>query len=194
MGPARDTPDFAALQIMNGVLGGMFSSRLNNNLRETRGLTYGIYSHFDYDRQPAPFSVEASVQQDATGEAVREILREVALMREQPLSSDELTAARNAQLLSLPGQFETNADIGASLTELFVYGLAPDYYDRLARRLAEVSVDDVQAVARRWLDPDRMIVVAVGEKRKILPQLQKLGLGQVEIRDDDGQVLDKPAR
>jgi zinc protease len=194
MGPARDTPDFPALQIMNGVLGGMFSSRLNNNLRETRGLTYGIHSQFDYDRQPAPFSVETSVQQNATGEAVREILREVAAMRERPVSADELTASRNAQLLSLPGQFETNADIGASLTELFVYGLPPDYYDSLAKRLAEVSADDVQAVARRWLDPDKMIVVAVGEKRKILPQLQKLGLGQIEVRDDDGQVPDKSAR
>jgi len=188
MGPSRDTPDFAALQIMNGALGGMFSSRLNNNLRETKGYTYGIYSHFDYDRTPAPFSVEASVQQDATGASVREILSEIAAMREQPLSQAELDAARNAQLLSLPGQFETNADIGASLTELFVYGLAPDYYDRLARELAQVGVDDVQRVARAYLDPERMIVVAVGERRKILPQLQKLGLGQPEVRDDDGQV------
>lgn len=188
MGPSRDTPDFPALQVMNGALGGMFSSRLNNNLRETRGYTYGIYSHFDYDRAPAPFSVEASVQQDATGASVREILREIAAMREQPLSDAELTAARNAQLLSLPGQFETNSDIGASLTELFVYGLAPDYYDQLARRLAEVGVQDVQDVARRYLDPEKMVVVAVGERRKILPQLQKLGLGQPELRDDDGQL------
>lgn len=194
MGPARDTPDFAALQVMNGALGGMFSSRLNNNLRETRGYTYGIYSHFDYDRAPAPFSVEASVQQDATGESVREILREIAAMREQPLSADELSAARNAQLLSLPGQFETNADIGASLTELFVYGLPPDYYDGLARTLADVGAEDVQRVARQYLDPDQMIVVAVGERRKILPQLQKLGLGEPELRDDDGQPKDKRAR
>lgn len=187
MGPSRDTPDFAALQVMNGALGGMFSSRLNTNLRETRGYTYGIYSHFDYDRTPAPFSVEASVQQDATGESVREILREIAAMREQPLSDDELAASRNAQLLSLPGQFETNADIGASLTELFVYGLAPDYYDTLARELAEVDAQAVQDVARRYLDPERMIVVAVGERRRIEPQLRALGLGQPELRDDDGQ-------
>ncbi|MGF6273626.1 zinc protease [Massilia sp. UYP11] len=194
MGPARDTPDFPALQVMNGALGGMFSSRLNNNLRETRGYTYGIYSHFDYDRAPAPFAVEASVQQDATGASVREILREIAAMREQPLSQAELDAARNAQLLSLPGQFETNADIGASLTELFVYDLAPDYYDALARRLAGIGADDVLDVARRYLDPDRMTVVAVGERRKILPQLQKLGLGRPEERDDDGQPLDRPQR
>jgi zinc protease len=74
---------------------------------------------------------------------------------------------------------------------LFVYGLAPDYYDRLARELAQVGVEDVQRVARAYLDPDRMVVVSVGERRKILPQLQKLGLGQPEIRDDDGQVMDK---
>ena len=194
MGPARDTPDFPALQIMNAALGGMFSSRLNNNLRETKGYTYGIHSHFDYDRAPAPFSVEASVQQDATGESVREIFREIAALRAEPLSSEELLAARNAQLLSLPGQFETNADIGASLTELFVYGLPPDYYDTLARRLAEVGAGDVQAMAQKWLDPDRMVVVAVGERRRILPQLQKLGLGQPEIRDDDGQLPDQTAR
>jgi len=115
-------------------------------------------------------------------------------MREQPLSQAELDAARNAQLLSLPGQFETNADIGASLTELFVYDLAPDYYDALARRLAGIGADDVLDVARRYLDPDRMTVVAVGERRKILPQLQKLGLGRPEERDDDGQPVDRPQR
>lgn len=194
MGPARDTPDFPALQIMNATLGGMFSSRLNNNLRETKGYTYGIYSHFDYDRAPAPFSVEASVQQDATGASVREIFREIEALREQPLTAAELEAARNAQLLSLPGQFETNADIGASLTELFVYGLPPDYYDTLARRLGEVGAGEVQAMARKWLDPERMIVVAVGERRRILPQLQKLGLGQPELRDDDGQLPDASGR
>ena len=188
MGPPRNTPDFPALQVMNGVLGGMFSSRLNNNLRETRGYTYGIYSRFDYDRTPAPFSIEASVQQDATGASVREIFKEIAALREHPLPPDELAAARDAQLLSLPGQFETNADVGASLTELFVYDLAPDCYDVLARRLAEVDAGAVQKAAREWLDPDKMIVVAVGERRRILPQLQSLGLGQPEIRDDDGQA------
>ena len=194
MGPARSTPDFPALQVMNGVLGGMFSSRLNNNLRETRGYTYGIYSRFDYDRTPAPFSIEASVQQNATGASVREIFREIAALRDQPLAPDELKAVRDAQLLSLPGQFETNADVGASLTELFVYDLPPDYYDTLAQGLAAVDADQVQKVARQWLDPERMIVVAVGDRRRILPQLGSLGLGQPELRDDDGQARDKPAR
>ncbi|WP_020651864.1 M16 family metallopeptidase [Massilia niastensis] len=186
---ARNTPDYAALQVMNGALGGMFSSRLNNNLREDKGYTYGIFSDFRYDRTPGPFVIAGSVRLDATGASVREIFRELGAIREQPLPPAELAAARDAQVLSLPGEFETNSDIVASLAELHVYGLPADYYDTLPRRFAEVSAAQVQDVARRYLDPARMTVVAVGDRRKILPQLQPLGLGQAELRDNDGQLL-----
>jgi len=189
IGVARATPDFAALQVMNGALGGMFSSRLNENLRETRGYTYGIYSGFRYDRTPGPFIIDSSVERAHTGASVREILREVAAMREAPLPPDELTAARDAMLLSLPGQFETNADVGASLAESFIYGLPLDYYSKLPAQLRAVTAAQVQDVARSYLDPQQMIVVAVGEKKRILPQLKPLGLGELEERDSDGQVL-----
>jgi len=189
---ARDTEDFAALQVMNGALGGMFSSRLNNNLRETKGYTYGISSHFRYDRTPGPFVIAGSVQRDATGDSVREIFKEVNAMRNAPLSSAELTAARDAQVLSLPGAFETNADIGASLAEIFVYGLPLDYYTRLPGQLSAVTAGQVQAAARKHLVPERMTVVAVGDRKRILPQLQPLGLGSVEVRDSDGRL--PPAR
>lgn len=188
IGVARDTPDFAALQVMNGALGGMFSSRLNNNLRETKGYTYGIYSGFRYDRTPGPFIIDGSVQASATGASVREIFREIAGMREALLPAAELAAARDAQLLSLPGAFETNADIGASLAESFVYGLPLDYYARLPAQLRAVTAEQVQEAARAHLDPQKMIVVAVGEKKRILAQLKPLGLGEAEVRDDDGQL------
>lgn len=188
IGVARDTPDFAALQVMNGALGGMFSSRLNNNLRETKGYTYGIYSGFRYDRTPGPFVIDGSVQASATGASVREIFREIAGMREAPLPAAELAAARDAQLLSLPGAFETNADIGASLAESFVYGLPLDYYARLPAQLRAVTAEQVQEAARAHLDPQKMIVVAVGEKKRILAQLKPLGLGEAEVRDSDGQL------
>lgn len=187
-GVARDTPDFAALQVMNGALGGMFSSRLNNNLRETKGYTYGIYSGFRYDRTPGPFVIDGSVQASATGASVREIFREIAGMREAPLPAAELAAARDAQLLSLPGAFETNADIGAGLAESFVYGLPLDYYARLPAQLRAVTAEQVQEAARAHLDPQKMIVVAVGEKKRILAQLKPLGLGEAEVRDSDGQL------
>lgn len=188
MGPARDTPDFAALQVLNGALGGMFSSRLNNNLRETRGYTYGISSYFRYDRTPAPFVIAGSVRRDVTGAAVSEIFRELGDIRDTPLPAAELDAARDAQALSLPGAFETNADIGASLAEIFVYGLPLDYYARLPGQLSSVTAEQVQAAARTWLAPERMKVIAVGDRRRILPQLQTLGLGEVELRDSDGQL------
>ncbi len=189
IGVARDTPDFAALQVMNGALGGMFSSRLNNNLRETKGYSYGVFSEFRYDRTPGPFVIAGSVQQDATGASVREIFREVKAMRDAALPPAELAAARDAQLLSLPGQFETNADIGASLAEIYLYGLPPDYYSKLPGQLAAVTAAQVQEAARKHLDPERMIVVAVGDRKRILPQLKPLGLGAAELRDSDGQLI-----
>ena len=188
IGVARTTPDFAALQVMNGALGGMFSSRLNNNLRETKGYTYGIYSGFRYDRTPGPFIIDGSVERTHTGASVREIFREIEGMRAAPLPPAELAAARDAQLLSLPGQFETNADVGASLAEIFVYGLPLDYYGKLPAQLRAVTAAQVQEAARKHLDPQQMKVVAVGDSKRILPQLQPLGLGPAELRDNDGQL------
>jgi zinc protease len=187
IGVARDTDDFPALQVLNGALGGMFSSRLNDNLRETKGYTYGIFSYFRYDRTPGPFVIDGSVRTDVTGASVREIFREVNGIRNTPLPPAELAAARDAQVLSLPGQFETNADIGASLAEIFVYGLPPDYYARLPGQLSAVTAAQVQAAARKYLEPERLKVVAVGDRKRILPQLQPLGLGAPEVRDSDGQ-------
>lgn len=188
IGVARTTPDFPALQVLNGALGGMFSSRLNNNLRETKGYTYGISSWFRYDRTPGPFVVAGSVRRDATGASVREIFSEVNAMRDAPLPAAELDTARDAQVLSLPGAFETNADIGASMADIFIYGLPLDYYARLPGQLSGVTAAQVQAAARKYLAPERMKVVAVGDRKRILPQLQTLGLGAVEVRDSDGQL------
>jgi zinc protease len=188
IGVARTTADFAALQVMNGALGGMFSSRLNNNLRETKGYTYGIYSGFRYDRTPGPFIIDGSVERAHTGASVREIFKEIEGMRAAPLPATELAAARDAQLLSLPGQFETNADVGASLAEIFVYGLPLDYYGKLPAQLRAVTAAQVQDAARTHLDPQRMKVIAVGDGKRILPQLQPLGLGPAEVRDSDGQL------
>jgi zinc protease len=193
IGVARTTPDFPALQVLNGALGGMFSSRLNNNLRETKGYTYGISSYFRYDRTPGPFVIAGSVRRDATGASVREIFGEVNAMRDAPLPAAELDTARDAQVLSLPGAFETNADIGASMADIFIHGLPLDYYARLPGQLNAVTAAQVQAAARKYLAPERMTVVAVGDRKRILPQLQPLGLGDVEVRDSDGQ-LPRPRR
>ena len=185
---ARKTPDYPAMQVMNAALGGLFSSRINLNLRENKGYSYGVFSAFRYDRTPGPFIIAGSVRTDVTGPAVTEIFKEVNGMRDKPLPAAELAGARDSQVYSLPGQFETNSGIGASLAETFVFDLPADYWRTLPDRYRAVTAAQVQAAAQKYLKPDQLKVIAVGDRAAILPQLQKLGLGQPEIRDVDGQV------
>jgi zinc protease len=186
---ARKTPDYPALEVMNAALGGLFSSRINNNLRETKGYSYGMFSQFRYDRTPGPFAISGSVRADATGASVAEIFKEVSRIAVQPMAAAELAGARDSQVLSLPVQFETNERIGATLAELFVFDLPADYYQRLPAQYAAVTAAQAQAAARKYLAPERMIVVAVGDRAKIGPQLDTLKLGAPELRDSDGVLV-----
>jgi zinc protease len=188
LGASRSTPDYAALQVMNAALGGLFTSRINNKVREEKGYSYGMFSQFRYDRTPGPFVIAGSVRSDATGAAVADILEEVRAMRDVPLTQSELDNARNAQVLSLPALFDTNQEIGANLADSFIFGLPLDYYHGLPAQFAQVDAARVQAVARQYLVPDKMIVVAVGPRATIAPQLGKLRLGAVEVRDTEGQA------
>ncbi|MFC5461056.1 M16 family metallopeptidase [Massilia niabensis] len=194
LGAERKTVLYPALEVMNAAFGGLFTSRINQNLREDKGYTYGVYSGFRYDRTPGPFVIAGSVRANVTGASVSELLREAQAMVDKPLDGAELAGARNAELLSLPNRFETNSDIGASLAETFVFDLPLDYYSALPARLAAVTAADVQAAAKRYLDPARLVVVAVGERKRILPQLEKLKLGPVEVRDTEGQLREGQAR
>ncbi|MES2019624.1 MAG: pitrilysin family protein [Pseudomonadota bacterium] len=182
IGAARNSPDFAALEVLNAVLGGLFTSRINTNLREEKGYSYGVYSQFSYRRTAGPFEIAGSVRANATGASVAEIFKEVRSVREQLLPAAELDNARNAQVLSLPGHFDTNEGISASLAGLFAYDLPLDYYSTLPAQFAAVTAEQVRAAARRYLVPDNMVVIAVGDRKKIEPQLRKLNLGAIEVR------------
>jgi zinc protease len=184
----RKTPDYPALQVMNAALGGLFSSRINLNLREAKGYSYGVFSAFRYDRTPGPFIIAGSVRTDVTGASVAEIFKEVRGIRSKPLPAAELAGARDSQVYSLPGQFETNSTIGASLAETYVFDLPADYWRGLPEQFRRVTAAQVQAVANKYLAPEKMKVIAVGDKAAVLPQLQSLNLGQPEIRDADGQL------
>lgn len=184
----RKTPDYAPLQVMNAALGGLFTSRLSNNLREEKGYTYGVRSQFQYRSQPGPFSIAAGVRTDVTGPAVSETFKEIRAMIAKPLTSKELSNARNSQVLSLPGQFETNASISASMANTYIYGLGLDYYSTLPQRFSSVTGKQVQQVVKKYLQPEKLIVIGVGDKAKIEPQLSKLKLAPVEVRDTEGNV------
>jgi zinc protease len=189
LGVDRATPDYPALEVMNSELGGLFSSRINLNLREEHGYTYGASSFFVYRRSRGYFLAGGGIRTDATAPAVTEILKEIHRMIETTMTSAELSLAKDSQSRSLPGIFETDSGEAGALSELFVYNLARDYFSDLPDRLNAVTAEDAEAVAKKYLHPDQLILVCVGDRAKIEPELVKLDLGAIEIRDADGNVV-----
>ena len=161
---ARSTPDFFALQLLNEILGGAYTSRLNANIREEKGYAYGAFSRFDFGRAPGPFAVVTSVRSDATFPAVKEIDHELSLLTLKAPDAIEFAKARDSLVRSLPAAFETNAGISGAFANLFVYGLTLDYYAQLPTNLRSVQVRAVETAAKRYLDPAAMVVVGVGER------------------------------
>jgi zinc protease len=191
LGVPRSTPDYPALNVMNSVLGGLFSSRINMNLREKNGFTYGAFSEFLFNRGEGPFLTGAQVRTDVTGPAGRELFAELNRMRSDPATADELRLAKENALRSLPGNFETVADTTALMSEIFTYGLPANYYQTLPRQYEEVTAAEVEKAAQDHLHPENLIVVAVGDQAKIEPQLEKLNLGPIELRDASGDLVKK---
>jgi len=187
--PDRRNPAIPALQVMNAGLGGLFTSRLNNNLREEKGYTYGVRSQFIFHRQPGIYMIQANVRTDVTGPAVSEMLKELRGVLSNPYSAEELAKARDSQLLSLPAQFETGSAIMSSLANTYIFDLGLDYYNKLPSRLRAVNGAQVRSAAEEYIKPDNFVVLGVGDAAKIVPQLEKLNLGPIEYRDTDGNVI-----
>jgi zinc protease len=176
VGVPRSTPDFFPIQVLNTVLGGAFSSRLNLNLREKRGYTYGASSGFDMRLGPGPFSAQAGVQTDKTAESLTEFFNELNGIL-KPVPADELARAKNYVALRFPGSFETTGDISRRLEDMLVYNLPDDYYSRYVQNIQAVSAADVQRVAQKYIQPERLAVVIVGDRKTIEPRIQALKLG-----------------
>jgi zinc protease len=167
---------------MNAAFGELFTSRLSMNLREDKGYTYAVGSGFSYRRGSGPFTIRATVRADATGAALAEILREVGRMVKEPPGGEELERARNSQVQSLPGAFDTNAGVAGAFALLYVHDLGSDYFDRLPLLLGAVDARQVAAAARKYLVPADLRIIAVGDRAVIEPQLRKLDLGTIEVR------------
>jgi zinc protease len=177
---------------MNEALGGLFSSRINLNLREQHGYTYGASSQFVFRRAPGPFLVATGVRTDVTGPSVSEILKELSRIRDSDLGADELSLAKDSLVRSLPADFETSSRVTASTSNIYIYDLGLDYYAKLPPRLSAVDAAQVKTVAQKYIQPDKVIVVAVGDRSRIGPVLQKLNLGAPELRNADGTVAGAP--
>jgi zinc protease len=189
IGAERSSPDFRPLQVMNMSLGGLFSSRINMNLREAHGYTYGASSQFTFRRAPGPFQVAAGIRTDVTAPAVAEVFKEILSMAQKPMTADELQRAKDSMAYSLPGAFESSANAVGNFSNVFVYDLGLDYYSRYAAQVNAVTVDQAAAVARKYLVSEKMVVIAVGDRSKIEMPLRELGLGPVEIWDADGKKV-----
>jgi len=188
IGVPRSTPDYEALRVMNETLGGLFSSRINLNLREEHGYTYGADSQFVFRRSAGPFLVASGVRTDVTAPAVSEIFKEIQRMRASPMTAEELAMAKDSLVRSLPSDFQTSSNVTASTANIYVFDLGLDYFSKYPARLSAVTIEQAKAAAEKYLVPEKMVVVAVGDRAKIQPPLQKLNLGSPEIRSADGSI------
>lgn len=181
-GTERSSPDYYAIQVMNTLLGGSFSSRLNSNLRETKGYTYGARSSFDFQPIPGAFTASADVRTDVSDSSLVEFFRELRRIRDSVVDSVELERTKQYLALRVPGSFETTSQMAGQVGTLLTFGLPFTWFDDYVRRIMAVTAADVQRVAREYIRPDSMTIVVVGDVQKIRPGIERLGLGPVHLR------------
>ena len=178
VGVSRSTPDYAVLEVLNTVLGGSFTSRLNQNLREKNGYAYGASSGFDMRLSAGPFLAAAGVQTDKTADALKEFFNELNGIL-TPVPPDELAKARNYVALGFPGEFETTSDMARKLEELVIYNLPDTTFSDFVPSVTAVTAADLQRAAARFVQPERMAVVVVGDLKLIEGPIRALNLGPI---------------
>jgi zinc protease len=188
--PPRNDPSELALEAFHLALGGTFTSRLNMNLREDKGWTYGASSLLWGARAERPFLLYSSVQTDATAKALLEMDRELrGLLGDRPITDQELDKAQRQLTRSLPGRWETLADIAGELEDLLSFELRPDYYDDYTQRVEALAPHEITATAASWISPDRFAWVIVGDLAEVRSEIEELGIGSVVQIDDAGQPI-----
>jgi zinc protease len=180
VGAPRSTPDYFTLQALNTVLGGSFTSRLNQNLREEHGYAYGASSRFDMGLAPGPFFAAAGVQTDKTAEALREFFNELNRIG-MPIGADELTKAKNYVAFGFPSEFETIDDLASHVEELLVYNLPDDYFERYVANIQAVTPAAAQKAAATYIQPKRFAIVIAGDRKKIEAGVRALNLAPVRV-------------
>jgi zinc protease len=186
LGPKANS-DELALQAMNDILGGSFVSRINLNLREDKGWTYGSRTGILDTQGPRPFYISAPVQADKTAAAIREISRELAgFLGDNPPSAAEVATSKRSSILTLPGGWETANAVLGSISEIVRFGLPDDYWNQYVRDIENLSAPDVERAARANLKPDQLTWVVVGDSARLRGELAELGLGEVQLIDSEG--------
>ena len=186
---ARSTPDFFPVTVMNRLLGGQFTSRINLNLRERHGFTYGARSGFNFLKGPGPFTASGGIVTEKTDSALKEFLYEINLMRDKGMTASELDFVKKGAIGNFALAFETPSQIAGALQSIVLYGLPEDYFNRYLQNIEAVTLDDVQRVAKKYLDTSRMAVVVVGDLSKIRQSVAALAIGDVVLSDLEGKPV-----
>ncbi len=188
IGVPRSTKDYFALNVMNTILGGSFTSRLMQNLRETHGYTYGARSRFEMRQSAGPFTASAEVVAAKTDSALIEFMKELNAIRDT-VPSSELRKAKRYMQLGMPGDFETTQQIANQLVPVALYGLRLDYYNNYVSNIESVTQSDIQRVARQYINPANLAIVIVGDRKSIESGLKAVNVGPITIRDFFGQPI-----
>jgi predicted Zn-dependent peptidase len=190
IGVERTTPDYFPLLVMNTILGGSFSSRLNQNLRETHGYSYGAGSRFDFRPLPGPFLASSAVQTAVTDKALTEFMNELnAILK--PVADEEMTRAKNYLALGYPDNFQSVSQIASQIGEIVTYKLPDDYFNTYIQKVQAVTKADVERVAKKYLDPEKIAIILVGDRKVIEQGVKDLKLGLIDfltIEDVLGKV------
>jgi zinc protease len=182
IGIPRSHPDYFKVVIMNALLGGLFSSRINLNLRERHGYTYGASSYFDWRRAPGPFLISTAVQSEVSAEAIRETLIEIDGMREKEVPADELSLATDYLEGVFPIRYETTSAIASALANIVIFNLREDFYDTYRDNIRAITPRDVLVAAQTHVHPEKLLGVVVGDPAIVTKPLESLGLGPVSHR------------
>ena len=188
-GVAKDNPDTPALSVVNSVLGGGMSGRLFANLREKHGFTYGSYSGFSQKKLGGSFSATAQVRNAVTGPAVDEILSELKRINGESIAENELSLQRNFLIGNFLLSVENDQRTAERLQEIDLYGLPEDFYQTYAKKLAGVTPEKAAELAKKYIDPENLVIVVVGEAKEIVPQVEKFG--KVTVYDADLKPMEQ---
>ena len=186
-------PDFVRVNVMNDILGGLFSSRINLNLREVHGYTYGAFTNFQFRRGPGPFMVGSMIRADATAPSITEVFKELDNMRATQPTAEEMNMAKESYIRSLTAIFETTQQTAGTMSNLFVYDLPLNYYSELPKKIEAVTATDVQQMAEKYLHPDKMVIVIAGDRSKIESDVKALNI-KTDVQDAEGKpITETPA-
>ena len=189
-GPPRNTPDYFALQVLNTILGGQFQSRLNANIREQKGYSYGVNSGFSYGKGPGAFRAGGSIFSDKTDAALIEFMKELkGIVGEKPITDEEIKTAKEALIQGLPQRFASVSAISGAITSLVVQGLPEDFYQTYAKNVSAVTKEDLLRVAKKYIDLNHLAIVIVGDRSSVEAPLKATNIAPITYIDIEGNPV-----